>query len=261
MKRIRFQDDEPSIGGLATGVALGALAGFAVGVLVAQRVGGIAGIASRLRERFGAEEDLDETDEQEARHAHSGEAFEDDEEYDEALLDGDAALEERVLEAFRNDPVLSERAIDIGAVGEGVIELSGWVESDDESDHATAVARSIEGIVTVVNRLAAADDDVVEPDLDEDEVDLEANEPRPGGVWHGQRVGTGKRRQGNSSEVGRHADPKPELEERWLDEQHAVEEAAGEIEGIAERRRARKAKGPGKPAAPDSDIPNADTAD
>jgi hypothetical protein len=61
--------------------------------------------------------------------------------------------------------------------------------------------------------------------------------------------------------VGRHADPKPELEERWLDEQHAVEEAAGEIEGIAERRRARKAKGPGKPAAPDSDIPNADTAD
>ena len=34
------------------------------------------------------------------------------EEYDE--------LEERVLEAFRNDPILAERAIDIGAIGDGI---------------------------------------------------------------------------------------------------------------------------------------------
>ena len=37
-------------------------------------------------------------------------------------------LEERVLEAFHNDPVLAERAIDIGAIGTGVIELTGWVQ-------------------------------------------------------------------------------------------------------------------------------------
>ena len=43
-------------------------------------------------------------------------------------------LEERVLEAFRNDPILSERAIDIGAIGEGIIELTGWVDTEDEAD-------------------------------------------------------------------------------------------------------------------------------
>src|SRR6185312_15434056 len=48
----------------------------------------------------------------------------------------DEALEEHVLEAFRNDPVLSERAIDIGSLNEGVIELAGWVEDETESEHA-----------------------------------------------------------------------------------------------------------------------------
>ena len=49
MKRIRIQDDEPSIGGIATGIALVALAGLVVGIVVAQRVGGIAGITARAR--------------------------------------------------------------------------------------------------------------------------------------------------------------------------------------------------------------------
>ena len=33
--------------------------------------------------------------------------------------DDDETLEERVLEAFRNDPMLAERAVDIGAIGDG----------------------------------------------------------------------------------------------------------------------------------------------
>jgi hypothetical protein len=53
-------------------------------------------------------------------------------------------------------------------------------------------------------------------------------------------MGTGRRRQGNSDEPDRHADPKPELEDRWLDEEHAIEEAAGDIGGTAERRRRTK---------------------
>jgi hypothetical protein len=48
--------------------------------------------------------------------------------------------------------------------------------------------------------------------------------------------------------MGRHADPKPVLENKWLDEDHALEEAAGPIEGIAERR-GRKAKKPDKPTS------------
>src|SRR6478752_7610867 len=52
MKRIRLHDDEPSVGSSAAGVTLGALAGFVVGVVVAQRVGGLSGITSRLRDGF-----------------------------------------------------------------------------------------------------------------------------------------------------------------------------------------------------------------
>jgi hypothetical protein len=155
-----------------------------------------------------------------------------------------------VLRAFRRDAVLSERAIDIGAIGEGIIELSGWVETHEESEHAMAVTRTVPGIVTVVSRLFIGADEQNASDLDED--DLDDSAPIPGGVWEGQRVGTGRRRQGNSGEIDRHSDPKPVLEGKWLDEDHALDEAAGPIEGLAERR-GRKGKKADKPASTNGD--------
>ena len=253
MKRIRYQDDEPSIGGIAAGVTLGALAGFVVGIVVAQRVGGLSGLSSRIRERF---ESLTHRGDGAESHAHreheEADEFEDEENEDDFDSDaeGDSALEEGVLRAFRRDAVLSERAIDIGAIGEGIIELSGWVETHEESEHAMAVTRTVPGIVTVVSRLFIGADEQSASDLDED--DLELGAPIPGGVWEGQRVGTGRRRQGNSGEVDRHADPKPVLEDKWLDEDHALEEAAGPIAGIAERR-GRKGKKGEKPSATNGD--------
>lgn len=250
MKRIRLRDDDPSIGDVATGVVLGALAGLVVGIVIAQRVGGLSGLTARIRERLGSlahPEDEEET----LAHAHH-EGFddeEDDELEDDDDLDLDSALEERVLHAFRRDAVLRERAIDIGAIGDGIIELSGWVETQEESERAMSVTRSVPGIVTVVNRLFIGAEEQDESDLDEDELDGESNAPLPGGVWEGQRVGTGRRRQGNSGEMDRHADPKPALEDKWLDEDHALEEAAGPIDGIAERRRGKKSKGAEKPRA------------
>jgi len=259
MKRIRIHREEPSAGGIAAGVTLGALAGFVVGVVVAQRVGGLAGLTSRLRDGFdtlihrgqesmeslaGAERDEDEDE------------YEYDEEYDEnadvdqRVLDSDSAWEERVLRAFRRDAILSERAIDIGAIGEGIIELSGWVETQEESEHAMAVTRTVPGIVTVVSRLFIGSDEQDSNDLDED--DLDDGAPLPGGRWEGQGVGMGRRRQGNSGEMDRHADPKPVLEDKWLDEEHAIEEAAGPVEGIAERR-GRKSKKSEKPASTNGD--------
>lgn len=250
MKRIRIQDDEPSFGDVATGVMLGALAGLVVGVVVAQRVGGLSGLAARIRERLGA---LAHPEDEEETGAHTHHDGYDDEEEEVELdededLDVDSALEEHVLHAFRRDAVLSERAIDIGAIGEGIIELSGWVETQDESERAMSVTRSVPGIVTVVNRLFIGAEEEDDSDLDEDELDGESNAPLPGGVWEGQRVGTGRRRQGNSGEMDRHADPKPVLEDKWLDENHAMEEAAGPIDGIAERRRGKK-KNAEKPRA------------
>jgi hypothetical protein len=261
MKRIRLQDDEPSIGGIAAGVTLGALAGFVVGIVVAQKVGGLAGLSASIRERFDTlthrGDDAESLDDEEFEGSGATDEYDDDSEIDgdrddfDSDSEGDEALEESVLRAFRRDAVLSERAIDIGAIGEGIIELSGWVETREESDHAMAVTRKVPGIITVVSRLFIGADEQDESDLDEDEIDESA--PTPGGVWEGQRVGTGRRRQGNSGEVDRHADPKPVLENKWLDEDHALDEAAGPVEGIAERRRGRKGKVADKPASSNGD--------
>src|SRR6476469_10621738 len=118
MSYLRFQDeDESSVSGTVTSVLLGAVAGFAVGMLVAQRVGGFSGLTSlakRVRNR--GEEELTAGG---PVVADDFSDYEDDFEDDDLLESGEGSdLEERVLEAFRNDPILSERAIDIGGIGE-----------------------------------------------------------------------------------------------------------------------------------------------
>jgi hypothetical protein len=236
MSRIRYRDESPSIGGVIASITAGALAGFAVGVVVAQKMGGLSGIAARISRRFP-----DPDDGSELHHGYG----EDD--LEEIEPDDGMLLEEQVLDAFERDPVLAERAIDIASVGTGVIELSGWVRNEMESRRAESVTRRVTGVEAVVNRLSSEEDVETHPPEHEDEnrENEDTNEPLPGGQWQGQRVGTGRRRQGTSDEADRHSDPKPPLESRWLDKQHAIEEAAGDIEGLAERR-ARGKKGAAK---------------
>jgi len=243
MSPLRYRDDDSQTSGLLF-LAAGAVLGLAAGLVVADRFGGFSALTSKIRERVGRHRDDDDLEDDES------EVEEDDE-----------ALEERVLEAFRNDPILAERAVDIGAIGDGIIELTGWVHEPDEATHAVTITRGVPGVETVVNRL-----DVrvagSEEDTDMDEIDDDPSAPLPGGRWEGQQVGTGRRRQGNSSEADRHADPKPELEDRWLSKEQALREAAGDIEGTAERRRSTK-KQPrgdrtgGSPIAP-TGVPKAD---
>jgi hypothetical protein len=238
MSPLRYRDDDSQTSGLLY-LAAGAVLGLAAGLVVADRFGGFSSLTAKLRERVARRRDVDDDE--------SDEVDEDDE-----------ALEERVLEAFRNDPTLSERAIDIGAIGDGIIELTGWVHEADEATHAVTITRGVPGVETVVNRL----DVRLEASEEAEEMDDDTNAPLPGGRWEGQQVGTGKRRQGNSTEPDRHADPKPELEDRWLGKDKALREAAGETEGIAERRRSTK-KTPrgdrtgGSPIAP-TGVPKAD---
>jgi hypothetical protein len=71
-----------------------------------------------------------------------------------------------VLKAFVADPVFRERAVDIGALEPSVIELSGWVLTKAERMRATAVAKGIPGVLTVVNELLVGDPDGAEiPDI------------------------------------------------------------------------------------------------
>jgi len=238
MSPLRYRDDDSQTSGLLY-LAAGAVLGLAAGLVVADRFGGFSSLTAKLRERVARRRDVDEDE--------SDELEEDDE-----------ALEERVLEAFRNDPILSERAIDIGAIGDGIIELTGWVHEADKATPAVTITRGAPGVETVVNRL----DVKLETSEEAEDVDEDTNAPLPGGRWEGQQVGTGRRRQGNSTEPDRHEDPKPQLEDRWLDKDKALREAAGETEGIAERRRSAKktARGDrtgGSPVAP-TGVPKAD---
>lgn len=66
----------------------------------------------------------------------------------------EAELEARVLEAFVNDPILRERAIDICASSTGTIELTGWVHASGEIGHALTLARGVPDVTGVVDRLA-----------------------------------------------------------------------------------------------------------
>lgn len=255
MSPFRYRDDESSTGTIV-GVLVGALAGFAAGMFVAQRVGGFGGLKSTIRKRagarFGLADDSDLVDEEL-------------EEYEEDELEPDEfdeSLEERVLEAFRNDPILSERAIDIGSVGEGIIELAGWVESDDEAEHAVTIARGVPDVETVVNRISIGDEErrIREASRRVREGDPALTETR----WEGQTVGTGRRRQGTSQDPDRHATPKVELEDRWTSADAEIRNAADDTEGLAERRRgggkraaARGDRTGGAPVAP-TGVPKAD---
>jgi len=62
-------------------------------------------------------------------------------------------LEERVLHALSNEPVLRARAVEIAVVGEGVVELTGAVHALDEVARASALVRSLPGVSMVLNRL------------------------------------------------------------------------------------------------------------
>jgi hypothetical protein len=233
MSYLRFRDeDESSVGGTVAGVLLGALAGFAVGMVVAQRVGGFSGLTDKLRRRRGAAADVE---------ASGTPAVADDyaeyDEYDDEIEESEpTGLEERVLEAFRNDPILCERAIDIGSIGESTIELAGWVTTEDEAEHAVVIARGTPGVDTVVNRIAVGDEE--ERVADHARLFAEGDDAHTHAHWESNTVGTGRRRQGTSAEVDRHEDPRVELAEKWTSAE--VLEPVDDIEGIAERRRREK---------------------
>ena len=257
MRTFRYREEDSS-GGSALLIVAGALAGLAAGVLIAQRFGGVSAIADRVRTRLGAGGAL-------GGWRQTEDDIEDEEEQDYAEEGGYAAegseLEERVLEAFLNDPIMSERAVDIGAMGEAIVELTGWVYTEDESDHAVTLARGVPGVETVVNRLDVRSE---EDEIEENRRRFESGDPAlTEARWEGNRVGTGRRRQGNSQEPDRHADPKVNLEDKWLDEDIAVKNAADDTEGLAERRRGNKKAAPkgdrtgGSPVAP-TGVPKAD---
>jgi hypothetical protein len=256
------EEEEESSPRNAIYIAIGAAAGFAAGVLMAERFGGFKGLTDRIKDTFGGGTEGAEEEEFDYEGLDEDEFdpdFDDDLDTPKASLDGAEELEERVLEAYKNDPTLSERAIDIGAVEDGIIELTGWVNSEDEAHQAVVVARGVPGVATVVNRLAIRSDEVLFDDAAHHYED--GDPPFTERHWDGQQVGTGRRRQGNSEDVDRHADPKNKLEDRALSEDKAFLSAADDIpEATARQKSTKKARGgrtDGSAVAP-SGVPKGD---
>jgi hypothetical protein len=255
MSRFRYRDDESSSTSTIIGVLAGAIGGFALGMYVAQRVGGLEGLTSKLKARKARGRT-------EAPSPYEGEIddFDDIEEDDLEGDEADQGLEERVLEAYRNDPILCERAVDIGSIGDGIIELAGRVDTESEAEHAVTIARGVPGVDTVLNRLAIGSD---EDRLEESARRAAAGEPQYAERhWESNTVGTGRRRQGSSDDVDRHADPKVDLETRWSGTAEALRQAADDTGEMANRRTraARSVRGDrtsGAAASP-SGVPKAD---
>jgi hypothetical protein len=130
---------------------MGALAGMAIGILLADR-----GLMSGLRRRktsAGEPPTSKKTGREPFPGAPVGARPLAADRPPRPPIDDEAELEARVLETFRNDPVLVDRPIDIGAIGTGIIELTGWVDAPEEIRHATTLTRGTIGVHTVVNRL------------------------------------------------------------------------------------------------------------
>jgi hypothetical protein len=260
---IYSEEEEESSPRSALYLAIGAAAGFAAGVLMAERFGGFKGLTDRIKDTFGggAGEEEEDFDYEGLDEDEFDPDFDDEDlEPSKASLNGVEDLEERVLEAFRNDPILSERAVDIGAVEDGIIELTGWVNSEDEAHQAVVIARGVPGVDTVVNRLTIRS----EEDLFDDAAHRyeDGDPPFAERHWEGQQVGTGRRRQGNSTEIDRHADPRNVLEDRSLKEDRAFMAAAEDIPDATQSRTkakktARGGRSDGSAVAP-SGVPKAD---
>lgn len=137
MARLRFRDRRPLQSKMLLLLALGAVTGLALGAVLAGRSGGVDGLEARGRNAKRRRRQ-DRLEAESPRQPPPPEA----------------ELEARVLEVFRNDPSLQGSAIDIGAIGDGVIELTGWVYSMAELKNALTLARGVPDVADVLNSLA-----------------------------------------------------------------------------------------------------------
>lgn len=137
-----------------------------------------------------------------------------------------AQLEKAVVERLLADPRLKERPIEVGALNDGIVELTGTVRDEEEARQAVSLAGGVPGVRTVLNRL----------DIEAEEAHLslvrrrhEASGAPAESHWYGLGVvGTGRRRQGRDTDPDR-PDDRVELLERSMGTDRVLEDTS-EIE-------------------------------
>jgi len=142
-------------------LALGAVAGLAIGMAMINRTGTADGRERGDRERG----DRERGERRRRSRRHRVDAWGEDEcpappvdaPTDAVPVSSPPSadtLEARVLEVFRHDPLLRERDIDIEADELGRIELTGWVEDAREIEYALTLVRGVPSVRDVTSQLA-----------------------------------------------------------------------------------------------------------
>lgn len=108
-------------------------------------------------------------------------------------------LETAVIKALLKDEIARSQGIDVAAVGAGVIEVSGNINSQSDARHVVDVIDAVPGVHAVLNRLEIPS---VENRLQRNSKKNAGESPR----WYGGSVGIGRRRQGMDTEPPRRDD-------------------------------------------------------
>ncbi|MGH7475226.1 MAG: BON domain-containing protein [Longimicrobiales bacterium] len=142
-------------------------------------------------------------------------------------------LEDRILDRLWSDRRISRRRIDASEVSPGVIELSGAVRDERESDLAVQIARGVDGVQTVVNRLET---ETLESHLADNRRRYADGDPAlHGSHWYGMEVGTGRRRQSRDTEPDR-PDDSVDMITRDLDVSRAARFASEDVDEVGGAR-------------------------
>lgn len=203
MWELRKRDDE-TFGQDTLFFTLGAVGGFALGVLLSARgtaaVRGLGeragGVGTGLRERASGLRGR-ATGLRDRARGVAGRLRPAAVRREEPAIGALAALEDEVLDAFLADDVLSERGIDVGGLARGIVELSGTVWTQDEAERAVRLAQRVPGVVSVINRMEVED---LRRPYSRDEAERDAEEATE---WTGRNVGMGRRRQGRETDPSR----------------------------------------------------------
>lgn len=119
-----------------------------------------------------------------------------------------------VAEALERDRTLRNRSIEVDSISDGVIELTGHVQTREEAQRAVTLAQATTGVYTVVNRLTLDDD---ESHLTETQRRRREGAPELQERKHyGMGVGMGARRQSPDTDPDRPSD-KQKILDRELD--------------------------------------------
>jgi hypothetical protein len=113
-------------------------------------------------------------------------------------------LETAVVEALANDEFIGSMPVEVEAIAQGIVELTGQVETEFAAHRAVELAQTVPDVRTVLNRMEIM---VLETQLARSRARAESGDPGYSETrWSGMGVGMGGRRQSRTTDPDRPSD-------------------------------------------------------